>query len=865
MWRLVFLSGIISSQQSNDVVIADGYTIVGVIVSVVESVVTAVAIIQPDIIQNTYSQAIGSALFLLAGVILGASVTIWKMRRSLRDHQTQITSETSNRDNVVLDDILNNTIIGIALIDLNGYVLTANQAIHRFWGYSQQSLVGKHFSEFIHPEDLAESVEFNQALLRGECNNYVIDKRYVRADGTTVWGRLTVSPICHEDGSLQYISITVEDITAYKQAEDDLLSNQQFLQKIANTVPQILYLFDLQKNTPVYLNQRSIDVLGYSPEEICAANRQWLIDHIYPDDRYLLENNDERFMHMLDTDVASIEYRFRHQNGEWRWLNAREVVFARDENGVPIQILGSIQDISSRKWVEAALWQSEETAQQRLAEIEAIYTSVPIGLCVLDRELRFVRINQQLAALNGMSVADHLGRSVQEVLQEMGASQEQILQQVIQTGQAILDVEICSNFPDRPNEERNWLVNYYPLKGDDGQVMGINISVQEFTKQKQAEIRLRQQAERERLLRAMTQHIGQSLDLDEILTSAINQVRQTFQADRALIFRLHSDGSGQVIKESVLPNYSITDELLWTDECFPLECYEYYCQGQPRIVLDIATDDWSACLAEFMQQLGVKSKIVAPITQTAQGTTKLWGLLIVHACSYQRQWQPDEAELLQQISNQLGIAIYQADLYRQLQIELAQHQHTESALIQAMEREQQLREQERLISTIAQNIRQFLDLNYILATVTEEVRRFLQVDRVVVYQFNSDWNGKVIAESLVDPVFSIAMQEINDPCFAASRALTYRQGRLHTVNDIYTANLDPCYVNFLSQLQVRAVLVIPILVNYELWGLLIAHQCHRPYQWQQVGWHLLRQLGTQLAIGIHQSQLYQKLQQLNPN
>ncbi|QUY46007.1 ATP-binding protein [Acaryochloris marina] len=179
---------------------------------------------------------------------------------------------------------------------------------------------------------------------------------------------------------------------------------------------------------------------------------------------------------------------------------------------------------------------------------------------------------------------------------------------------------------------------------------------------------LEEQLARAKLLASITQHIRESLSFDEILTTTVNEVREVFQADRVLIFHLTSQGSGVVIKESVLPEYPVTLEMLFLDECFPEECYEFYCQGNPRIVLDVFKDEWADCLAEFMDQVGVKTKIVAPIVQLDNDNLpRVWGLLIVHSCAYFRQWQATDAELLQSISNQLAIALKQSDLYTQLQ------------------------------------------------------------------------------------------------------------------------------------------------------------------------------------------------------
>lgn len=207
---------------------------------------------------------------------------------------------------------------------------------------------------------------------------------------------------------------------------------------------------------------------------------------------------------------------------------------------------------------------------------------------------------------------------------------------------------------------------------------------QELTARQQAENALQRQVSREKLLRGTTQNILQSLDLREILSTAVYEVRQIFQADRALIFQLALDSTGIVVEEFVLPDYPVTVEMHFPNEWFSEDCYEYYCQGNPRIVLDVAADEWATCLAEFMALVGVKSKIVAPIVhRRSDGLPFVWGLLIVHACSDYRQWQQDEADLLQQIANQMAIALQQAELYQQLQQELRDRRQAQASLQQS--------------------------------------------------------------------------------------------------------------------------------------------------------------------------------------
>jgi len=173
---------------------------------------------------------------------------------------------------------------------------------------------------------------------------------------------------------------------------------------------------------------------------------------------------------------------------------------------------------------------------------------------------------------------------------------------------------------------------------------------------------------------------------------------------------------------------------------------------------------------------------------------------------------------------------------------------------------QQQLKRERLLANISAKMRQTLDVETVLQTSTQEVRQLLQTDRVLVYQFAEDWSGSVIVESVGEGWHSVLKQPIYDPCFGASYAERYGAGYTSAVDDIHMAGFKPCYVEFLEELQVRASLVVPIIYKDALWGLLVVHHCQGPRSWPDAAVESLKQLANQMAIAIHQAELYTKLQ-----
>jgi len=138
---------------------------------------------------------------------------------------------------------------------------------------------------------------------------------------------------------------------------------------------------------------------------------------------------------------------------------------------------------------------AEEEARRRAQEIETIYNSAPVGLAMLDADLRFTRVNQLLAQFNGLPVHEHIGRPMQELVPEVAAKVNHFFRQVLSTGEPLVNLEIKTPAPAQPDLIRDWLVNLHPLKNERGQVVGVNAVVQEITDRKRAEEEIKKSQE----------------------------------------------------------------------------------------------------------------------------------------------------------------------------------------------------------------------------------------------------------------------------------------------------------------------------------------------------------------------------------
>ncbi|MBW4618015.1 MAG: HAMP domain-containing protein [Cyanosarcina radialis HA8281-LM2] len=192
---------------------------------------------------------------------------------------------------------------------------------------------------------------------------------------------------------------------------------------------------------------------------------------------------------------------------------------------------------------------------------------------------------------------------------------------------------------------------------------------------------------------------------------------------------------------------------------------------------------------------------------------------------------------------------------------LASNINQMSSQIQVLLSQQQSEnERSQLLKDITLKLSQFPQVEQILNTAVEEMRFALKTDRVIVYEFNKNWLGNIIAESVADGYPRALGASIDDPCFREHFVERYRQGRVQATANIYEAGLTECHLQQLEPFEVKANLVAPIVVgsNRQLLGLLIAHQCDAPRNWDTKDIDLFSQLATQVGFALDRVNLLEK-------
>jgi signal transduction histidine kinase len=365
----------------------------------------------------------------------------------------------------------------------------------------------------------------------------------------------------------------------------------------------------------------------------------------------------------------------------------------------------------------------------------------------------------------------------------------------------------------------------------------------------QMEKSLQQRAEQQRLMRQITQAIGRSLDLPEMLTTTVTHVKQHLQADRVIIYRLLPDGNGWVTTEAVGSDFSpmlhrrIFDPYLAQEPC--LAAYQ---QGHISCVADLRTAGLAQCYVDLLQQFQVKAHLVLPILLGSE----LWGLLAVQQCTAPRQWQPMEMDLLQQVADQVAIALQQSHLSEQVnqlnaQLE-AQVQERTILLQQALNFDS-------LLKRITDKVRDSLEEGQILQTAVEELAWGLSLEMADVGLYNLEHNTSTIAyEVLCCEVDSALHKVLSMDHFPP----VYRQLRQGQLVQFCSLSSPPDPVR--HTLGQFAVLACPLIDEQGVLGdLWLFKPQQESFTVAEI--RLIQQVANQCAIALRQSRLYHAAQE----
>jgi diguanylate cyclase (GGDEF)-like protein/PAS domain S-box-containing protein len=244
--------------------------------------------------------------------------------------------------------------IGVAMVSLEGRYLQVNRSLCEILGYTEEELQALTWQEITHPDDLAASSAYACRIVEGEFPSYHLDKRFLHADGHTVWASLSVSLVRDSEGEPLYFVSQIQDVTERKRAESALRESEQRFRGSFERAATGMALVGTDGRF-LRVNRSLCEILGYLEGELLEKTFQEIT---YPDD---LEVDLEHLRRLVAGEVRTYqtEKRYLHKDGHvvWALLSVSEVHHEEDE---PLYFVSQIQDVTERKKVEKRIIESEE-------------------------------------------------------------------------------------------------------------------------------------------------------------------------------------------------------------------------------------------------------------------------------------------------------------------------------------------------------------------------------------------------------------------------------------------------------------------------------------------------------------------------
>jgi PAS domain S-box-containing protein len=287
---------------------------------------------------------------------------------------------------------------------------------------------------------------------------------------------------------------------------------------------------------------------------------------------------------------------------------------------------------------------NERVANERLAQLNTIYASAPAGLCFVDRDLRYVSINNALAELSGKSPDYFIGKTVREAVPELADAVEAHYRRVIETGQPVVDEEVQGTHPIRRKERSHWLCSYYPVHNDTGQLLGVNVAVRDVTRRKQAEADTL-------FLLDLGEGIRFAADADELLWAVAVALGEHLKASRCGFVEIDTERDRLTVQRDYHPHVpSLVGSYPLT--AFSPSVIKASSSGQIIAIADIHSDERTAQDSKAYQKHGACGLVLSPLLRDGSLVSAL-----VVVTSEVHEWSEREITLANIVAERTWLAV----------------------------------------------------------------------------------------------------------------------------------------------------------------------------------------------------------------
>src|SRR3954451_10617714 len=339
--------------------------------------------------------------------------------------------------------------------------------------------------------------------------------------------------------------------------------------------------------------------------------------------------------------------------------------------------LATAQDLARRAATavdNALLFRETQSARREaldsLAVVDAVFGAAPVGMAFMNEAFRYVRVNEALASINGLTIDEHYGRSLRDVLgDELAATIEPYHRHVLETGEPILDLAVEGRTAAAPGEIRNWLVSYYPVRDATDAVIGVGVVITDVTEREQARAAAEAAGQRLSVLAEASQQLAGTLDYESTLANLAQLLVPRF-ADWYAVDVATAGGFRRIAvvhRDPAKEEWARKSMELFAPEPDELEGTARAVRTGEAVLYRTITDELLVASTlseehhEVLRELGMESAMCVPLT--AAGRT--FGALMLVSSDPQRLFDEDDLDFAKHLGRRAAVAVDNARLYRE--------------------------------------------------------------------------------------------------------------------------------------------------------------------------------------------------------
>ncbi len=645
-----------------------------------------------ELIRQTRASLQLSILLILAKICIGVlffGLALYIIWCELAQRKVNERLQSQERD--FMAAVLDTSDALVLVLDQQGKIIHFNRCCERVSGYNFTEVQNTAIWEkLVCPEEADSIKKLLSEILHEQKSSYHHEHYWLTNTGERRLISWLNTVLLSPNELVKYIVATGIDITETRQTEIDLEKQKQYYKSIIDNAREVIYQTDFD-GILTFLSPSWEIVTGFKISDSLGKN---LLDFVQPSkDQYELNDKDNSATHLQIENRNYQIMRYFTKKGDFRWMEVTSHKIISADNKVT-GTSGLLNDVTDQKRIDRY-----RTAQYAvthiLSEADTLANAAAGVLRSLCKILEWdvghlwsVDIEadklQFLAAWHQPTVQVEKMNAVAKSLDVYAG--KSLAGKIWQQSKPIWvkGLEIDSNclLAKAASEAGLTQAMGFPILNDQ-QVLGVvtifNRAVQipddnlvhlltaigfqlnQFIERKKIELEIQRHNSHNQLLTAITLRIRQSLDLEAILNTTVAEVRKFLEVDRVVIYQFHSDWSGSVVVESVLPQWTATLGENIQDTCLMEGQWKKYQKGSIQVIDDIESGDLTDCHKDLLRRYQVKANLIVPLLQNDQ----LWGLLIAHHCAAPRRWQAFELDLLYPLADQVGIALAQSDLLTQ--------------------------------------------------------------------------------------------------------------------------------------------------------------------------------------------------------